>query len=354
MEEKKFYRDLEDETKENLNMSIKLFVFKARNKSWSYIVSFTRKKWIYPFLYQSYWHYLFHKKNKETYSNSYYSARPHPGAGIGHQMANWIAGYWFAKQFGLNFAHIPFAQKSWEQFLGFSEKETTISELISKQGYKKVLLPLFDENNKNEVLLIKSIIASYCNKKVVLISEQDQFYRNQYGVMTEIKDKFYNSKARLSDKLIYSKDNFNIAIHVRRGDIIEGQTNQNQNLLMRWQTNEYFTTVLSNVIENLKIKKPIAIYLFSQGDKIDFSDFEQFKNIHYCLDISAQDSFLHMVFSNLLITSKSSFSYKPALLNNGIKVCPKDFWHGYPKTKDWILVEKDGNFDVSKLDNYFK
>lgn len=55
--------------------------------------------------------------------------------------------------------------------------------------------------------------------------------------------------------------------------------------------------------------------------------------------MNSQDSFLHMVYADCLITSKSSFSYKPALLNKGIKVCPKDFWHGYPNTKDWLLID---------------
>ena len=63
--------------------------------------------------------------------------------------------------------------------------------------------------------------------------------------------------------------------------------------------------------------------------------------------MSAQDSFLHMVYADLLITSKSSFSYKPALLSNGIKVCPKYFWHGYPDTEDWILCDNNGNLDNS-------
>jgi hypothetical protein len=48
--------------------------------------------------------------------------------------------------------------------------------------------------------------------------------------------------------------------------------------------------------------------------------------------------------ADLLITSKSSFSYKPALLSKGLKVCPKDFWHGYPDTSDWILVDEKGSF----------
>jgi len=65
--------------------------------------------------------------------------------------------------------------------------------------------------------------------------------------------------------------------------------------------------------------------------------------------MSTKDSFLHMVYADLLITSKSSFSYNPALLSKGIKVCPKDLWRGYPESKDWILVENDGSFDINAL-----
>ena len=65
--------------------------------------------------------------------------------------------------------------------------------------------------------------------------------------------------------------------------------------------------------------------------------------------MNAQDSFLHMVNADLLITSKSSFSYKPSLLSNGIKVYQKDFWHSYPDKEDWILVENDGIFDLKSL-----
>ena len=68
--------------------------------------------------------------------------------------------------------------------------------------------------------------------------------------------------------------------------------------------------------------------------------------------MNAQESFLHFAYADLLITSKSSFSYKPALLNNGIKVCPKNFWHGYPTSKDWILVENDGTIDLNEKSKF--
>lgn len=63
-----------------------------------------------------------------------------------------------------------------------------------------------------------------------------------------------------------------------------------------------------------------------------------------------QATFLHMVKADLLITSRSSFSYKPALLSSGIKICPPKFWHGYPDAPEWIVCAEDGSFDVAKLE----
>lgn len=321
---------------------------RLKRRVWSYIVRKTKESVLYHFLYKSYWNYLFYRKEIITSSTNFYTAIPNPGAGIGHQMANWIAGYWFAQQFQLSFAHIPFSTSKWESFLGFGEGEITVEELLRK-GYKKVRLPLFDEFNAEEVALQQKIMASYADKKIVFIAEQDQGYKDQFGVREDIKEKFHSAPARINEQLIFDSGSFNIAIHVRRGDIVIGQQNRSPNLLLRWQGNDYFEKLLRNVIENVKTKKPITIYFFSQGKKTDFPEFEQFENLHFCLEMNAQSSFLHMVNADLLITSKSSFSYKPALLSNGIKICPKDFWHGYPDITDWILVNKEGSFNVDQL-----
>lgn len=320
---------------------------KFKRRLWSELVHHTRHTKLYLYIYRSYWHYLFHQARKEPNTTCYYSARPNPGAGIGHQIANWIAGYWYARQFGLKFAHIPFSTKQWDDFLGFGYGETQVTDL-KKQGYKIRKLPLFNEKNDKEVLrLNKLIIQSYAGERVVFVAEQDQFYRDQFGVMADIQKKFYNAPARKNDRLIYSPDNFNIAIHVRRGDIMANPANPN--LAMRYLSNDYFEKVLRQVIENIQIDKPVHIYFFSQGKPEDYPEFASYPNLHWCLDMDAQSSFLHFVYADLLITSKSSFSYKPALLNKGIKVCPKNFWHGYPNSKDWILVENDGTFDLTQL-----
>lgn len=324
-------------------MKFNVFFDKVTQKLWGKLVNILFRNEMYKFIYKSYWHSLLSKKTCFNLTTLYFTARPNLGAGIGHQMANWIAGYWFAKHFELKFAHIPFSDNCWETLLGFGENEITVDELVNNQGYKKILLPLFDEYANNEVELIKKIINSYHSQKVVFIAEQDQFYKNQYGNINELKKKFYSAKSRKTDNLNYSKQYFNIAIHVRRGDITIGQLNRNPNLLHRWQDNDYFIQVLKNVINSINSLKPIKIFLFSQGKKNDFAEFDKFENIEYCLNMGAKDSFLHMVYADLLITSKSSFSYNPALLSNGIKVVPRYFWHGYPE--DFILVNKNCDFE---------
>ena len=267
-------------------------------------------------------------------------------------MANWNAGFWFASEFGLRFAHTPFSSEKWESLLGFGENEVNADELVREKGYKKILLPLFNEFNKFEINRIKNIIASYANKRVVFYLEQDQGYKNQYGVMHDLQTRFYASKIRINDSLEFSPNNYNIAIHIRRGDIISGQSNKNQNLLMRWQDSEYFENVLNSALKLSSPKKRICIYLFSQGSRKDFLNFQKFDNIHFCLDMGPHESFLHMVYADLLITSKSSFSYKAALLSRGIKICPLNFWHGYPVSEDWIIANENGLIDEKHNKHY--
>jgi hypothetical protein len=317
------------------------FKQKAYNRIWSFIVLNTRDTFLYPYIYRSYWHSIINiRKSSQKFVN-YYSAIPNSGAGIGHQMANWNAGFWFTKQFELQFAYSPFSTQEWDSFLGFGENEVTVYDLV-KNGYKKISLPLFNEFNESEVELQKKIIASYSSCKVVFVAEQDQGYKDQFGNMVTLKEKFFNAPFRINDRLLFDQKFMNIAIHVRRGDIVFGLENKSSNLSLRWQGNEYFINVLQNVLDIIRSEKPIAIYLFSQGNIDHFVEFNQFENLHYCLDMNAMTSFLHMVYADVLITSKSSFSYKPALLNKGIKICPKDFWHGYPKTNDWILADEKG------------
>lgn len=333
-------------------MKKETFLQKVKLRAWFELRSRLKGK-AYLVTYGSYWNYLINgRKDLAASTISYYAARPNPGAGVGHQLANWIAGYWFAKQFGLAFAHIPFSNQKWDDFLGFGIGEDKMTDLITER-YKMVKLPLFDEFNEEDVALQKKIIASYANQKVVFVAEQDQGYRDQFGVIKDIRNKFNTAPARLQENILYDSSRFNIAVHVRRTVIIDNKVilENEAARAMRWLSNDYYEKVLRQVIENLSVVKSISIYIFSTGRPEEFAEFSKYGDVHFCSDMDEYASFLHLIRADLLITSKSSFSYKPALMNDAIKVCPRNFWHSYPESEDWILVENDGNFDISKLNS---
>ena len=323
---------------------------KLRRRLWVGLVHTTRKSAIYPLIYPAYWHYLFNKGKSVANTSCYYGAIPNPGAGIGHQLANWIAGYWYARQFGLEFVHVPFSTARWEEFLGFGANEATIKEL-ERKGYKTRKLPMFGWDNDTEIELNKAIIRSYAGNKVIFLAEQDQYYKDQIGVIDELKRKFNDSKSRSNDKVIYDPNSFNIAVHVRRTVVIGTRIIDESEEIraLRWLDNDYYATVLRQVLETIAVDSPASVYIFSTGRPEEFKEFDRYANVHFCSDMDEYETFLHLVKADLLITSKSSFSYKPALISDGIKICPRHFWHGYPEERSWIMAENDGTFDTFKL-----
>jgi hypothetical protein len=317
------------------------WIEKAKRKARRILVSRTYGARIYPYLYPAYWYSKIAKPGGDL-RTLYFAARPNPGAGIGHQIANWIAGYWFAGRFALPFAHIPFSSPQWEDFLGFGYGETTVGELTNN-GYKVRRLPRFDEDNDADIRRIQSIIRAYAGKRVVFLAEQDQYYREQVGVIDRLQKKFYSAPARQRDRVIFTPDSYNIAVHIRRGDIVQRPNQSNPNLGMRYQSNSYFVSALRTALSYASSRHNIHIYLFSQGVPEDFPEFKEFANIHFCLDMNARDSFLHMVFADALITSRSGFSFFPALLSHNTKFFPQEFWHSYPCADNCIVLDETGS-----------
>ncbi len=303
--------------------------------------------------YACYWHYQLrknaNKQNTEPAAIQFMAARPNYGAGIGHQLANWNTGYYFSAYYQLRFAHFPFSNKKWEQLLGFGEKEVAAEDLLKDKGIKKVRLPQFNSENKNEVALIGNIIASYKNKHVLFLLAQDQGYMEQCSTYETLSAKFFQAAARREDRFFYDATEFNIAIHIRRGDIVSMKNNNSSNWAQRWLNNDYYVKVLTKALAALPCDQKTAIYIFSQGTEQDFPEFAAFDNVHYCLSVNAFDSFLHLACADLLISSKSSFSYKPALISKGIKIYPASFWHAYPLAPGFIPADDNGDFDSRQL-----
>lgn len=302
-------------------------------------------------IYPSYWHYRLYKRKKILLEDQkptfFLTAEPNKGAGIGHQIDGWAAGYLWAKQWNIPYAYSSFPDENWDKMLGFGESMISSEELIRKRHYKKRRLPYFKYGKEEETREICDIIYSYAGKKVVFFLELDQFCDFQHEAGEDFRRLFMNAKARNTDPKIYQDDNLSIALHIRRGDIANEQGCVLEKHRQRWLDNVYYIKVVEQIMEMLPEaeKKRIKIYLFSQGTIKDFQDFEIFENISYCLEYTAQDTFAALTKADILVTGKSSFSYNAALISSKIKICPENFWGKYPDGKEWILLDDTGGIN---------
>ena len=114
---------------------------------------------------------------------------------------------------------------------------------------------------------------------------------------------------------------FNIAIHVRRGDILDP---------MRWINQTVYASIARHVCRN---HQNAAVHVFSSGPNRDgnWSVLEQVTDVCGSVAFHIDDeeflTWRHMVSADALIMSKSSFSAIPALLSAGEVYFPFDYWH---------------------------
>jgi len=313
-----------------LNLLNKI-LFKIKKK----IIDLLYKLKINFIFYKCYWvtNKNFSNNRKKIKFKNYLSIRVHPGAGIGHQLSNYNSALWFAKKFQLNHCHNKFPNKLWENLLNFSKNSVNTLDII-KKNYKIVQLPRFNEFDTNHLNIIKKIINYYSNQKILFMLEYDQSFKSQFQIANILKFKFFNKRNLLKDKIIFSKNYFNIAVHYRSGDILKNENLMSQRML----SNDYYLKSIKKALTLKPKNKKSIVYIFSQGHNL--KKLLKKHNIRFqdCSRFNQFSTFLHFIYSDLLITSKSSFSYKAALISNNFKISPKNFWHKYPIDKKWKVL----------------
>lgn len=296
-------------------------------------------------MYGSYRHYQrYGARRKGSMEGLYLTAVPNRGAGIGHQMDGWMAGVFFARSWGIGYAYSPFTNRKWDEYLGFGEGQVTARKLLKEKKYRKVKLPYFDERNPAEVEEIENIVKSYAGEKVVFFLELDQFSGRQHELGDYLRERFMSASARKKDVTFYDPAFFNIAVHVRRGDIMDSDGRIMEKYRQRWLSIDYYLAVL-DILSDLLKKEKVRIYIFSQGKRENFREFDKYENVSYCLDESEQETFGNLIKSDLLIMGKSSFSYDAALIHQGIRIYPNSFWGICPKSELWIRLNDSGHMN---------
>ncbi|MDR3645994.1 MAG: hypothetical protein P4L22_00450 [Candidatus Babeliales bacterium] len=126
----------------------------------------------------------------------------------------------------------------------------------------------------------------------------------------------------------FEDQTFNIAVHIRRPNIHDS----------RIEGTDTPDTIFLNIINKLRAlyqdKKPL-FHIFSQGNIESFKAYNA-SDVKLHLNDSVEDSFASMVLADILVTSRSSYSYTAALLSQGT-VYYVPFWHS--PLPHWIKVD---------------
>ena len=147
--------------------------------------------------------------------------------------------------------------------------------------------------------------------------EYPEIFPEEYGLIAkDIRHQFMSNKR--SYKTFSGNKNLFIVCHVRRGDVSE-------QIPKRFTDNDTIEKRILRLVEFLKLHNiSYSLHFVSQGKEKDFGALSKYGEFH--LNGSPFIDFYNMVEADVLIMSKSSFSYTAALLSEGI-IFYELFWH---------------------------
>ena len=264
--------------------------------------------------------------------------------GLGMQALARMSGLNFAKNFGATYVDAPFAKighapgamsdwiDAWEQLFNFSRGEERLSDadyvVVDYSDYLRNKVPLSD--------------------KVVLRFQQCYWLHRRYPDSFEVLAPSLREKCGLPEYRD-EQDDVIVAVHVRRGDVSSSRNS------MRFTPNKKILKSIENASQALRnLNKTFQIEIHSQGKPSEFKDFADIGcRLH--LDTDAVWTMRKLIEADMLIMSKSSFSYVAGVVNRGVKVYEPTF---NPPQSAWIIKRRDGGFDIEaterRLRDYFE
>uniref|UniRef100_A0A6C0DLQ4 Glycosyltransferase n=1 Tax=viral metagenome TaxID=1070528 RepID=A0A6C0DLQ4_9ZZZZ len=135
----------------------------------------------------------------------------------------------------------------------------------------------------------------------------------------------------------YNKSNKNIAIHIRRGDVSQYSNNN------RYVDLSCYQTIINKLADKYKNGNLFIFTEISNNNKEEFENFiiknkNNNINIKLMADLDILLTLEYLIKADVLVMSKSSFSYIAGLYNNN-EIYYMDFWHS--KLDRWNSIELD-------------
>jgi|LakMenE18May11ns_1017448.scaffolds.fasta_scaffold9958213_8 hypothetical protein len=176
--------------------------------------------------------------------------------------------------------------------------------------------------NINDTSLNETIISFNPHKLIYNFESNINFLLNSESLI-KLKTNFWKNKNRN----IFNNDAFNIAIHIRSKNLHDITLDSNRSTPLK-----YYFNIIELIKKNNINSKKLIFHIYSQNDMSDYDEFDK-EGLCFHLNENMFDTFTGLVAADILVTSRSSFSYTAAILSDGI-IYYQPFWH--PPGEKWI------------------
>jgi hypothetical protein len=257
------------------------------------------------------------------------------GDGAGAQAIAKMSAICLAKACNLTYAHEPFA--AMEHVEGHPDEYAASWERLFNLGHGEIKAAecQLPRVSVEDFLVNPHWRASPClltTKHFVRFTDQEP---DAYlGVIQQLRTKYRRgSPARPPSSIV------EVCVHLRRGDVSADDPG----------TTRRFTidlAVLNSIAQVRALLEELGmsgrIRLFSQGSDKDFANFRD-AGCELCLNMPATETLRELVEADILVMSKSSFSYVAAILNDGVKL----YDDGYARSPmaEWLKRDRNGLAD---------
>ena len=164
-------------------------------------------------------------------------------------------------------------------------------------------------------------------------------YRQRYGgkIYRNVKDIFTSQfLEHIRSCMVYKKNTcFTVNVHIRRGDISLERAHISNHVKNSYLANVYFV----DLVRKIKKIRPDSVFnIYSERQSSE--NFKEFEDLgcRLWLDTDVVEVWKSLINSDVLVMSKSMFSYVPALYCKGI-VLYKPMWHA--PIKEWMNVDSE-------------
>ena len=275
--------------------------------------------------------------------------------GIG-SIAQWnLVLYGICKKLEVDFFADPFINISHYQYNNipkekWSEDFTKFFNLNKSQKFDVE----YDFGGKYQDLLNFISENKDCKENVCVEVDKNFIIKNGFPLIDEIYENDYLKEIKenlvYSNQIYFDENAFNISLHLRALNSCDVPTYPEMETYLVYKNSSHIQNIFDILKERLYDKK-VCVYIHSQGDENGFKDLLEFseENFEIILKLNEHpiDDMYHMSNADLLIMSKSSYSWIAHLLNLNQTLVRDNFYQ--PTYPNRVFLDSDYKFDPSEL-----